>query len=126
MVVITTTSLNLLLLILFPILDPPEAQITYIQTRLTLAQMEESAQIHLALPDFNSLNKAVEDLEDNSTSPTLMADSRSMGDANSNLKPKEGDDLAPVELNILHKHDELEPLAKPCSGLGTQRLHHCG
>ena len=88
MVMITTTSLSLLPLLLFPILDLSEAQIIYIPTRPTPSQVEESAQTHLVQQDLNNLNKVMEDLEEDYTSLKRTVDNWPTGGVHFDPRPR--------------------------------------
>ena len=103
-----TTSSSLLLLLLVPILDLLEAQMVYIQTSLTQAQMEKSAQAHLVL---SNLNKEVEDLEDDDTSPTRMIGSWLTSHLHLNPKRRGGDQPRQPQQNF-YCHNTDGPLAR--------------
>ena len=147
MVMTITTSSSLLLLLLFPILDLLQAQIAYIQTSLTQAQMEKSAQAYLA---SSNPNEVVEDLEDNDMSPTRLIDRWPKGYVHPNprrrggdrpqqprrnvyyhnsegtARPKKDDDLILAALNISYENDNSGLLARTYSMPVTQRFHDYG
>ena len=147
MVMTITTSSSLLLLLLFPILDLLQAQIAYIQTSLTQAQMEKSAQAYLA---SSNPNEVVEDLEDNDMSPTRLIDRWPKGYIHPNprrrggdrpqqprrnvyyhnsegtARPKKDDDLILAALNISYENDNSGLLARTYSMPVTQRFHDYG